>query len=89
MIRGSKATVFFLPASTFVQSTLAERTTAFSIPACYSVDVRLKEIQQLIPGGVNTYPSWSPDGKMIYFTNCKKSDFGVDCQVIVAPVDGG
>ena len=34
--------------------------------------------------GRATVPRWSPDGKSIYFTNCKKADFGVDCQVMVA-----
>ena len=34
--------------------------------------------------GRATEPRWSTDGKMIYFTNCKKVDFGVDCQVMAA-----
>jgi TolB protein len=36
--------------------------------------------------GRATEPRWSPDGKTIYFTNCVKVDFGVDCEVMVAPV---
>lgn len=37
--------------------------------------------------GRATEPRWSPDGKTIYFTNCKKVDFGVDCQAMVAVVE--
>ena len=29
---------------------------------------------------------YSLDGKTIYFTNCVKVDFGVDCEVMVAPI---
>jgi len=36
--------------------------------------------------GRATEPRWSPDGKTIYFTNCVKVDFGVDCEVMVAPI---
>jgi TolB protein len=36
--------------------------------------------------GRATEPRWSPDGKTIYFTNCMKKDFGVDCQIMAAPV---
>lgn len=34
--------------------------------------------------GRATAPRWSPDGKLIYFTNCTPSDYGTDCQVMVA-----
>lgn len=36
--------------------------------------------------GRATEPRWSPDGKTIYFTNCVKVDFGVDCEVMAAPL---
>lgn len=43
---------------------------------------------RLLPNteGRATEPRWSPDGKMIYFTNCKKIDFGTDCQILRAEV---
>jgi TolB protein len=39
--------------------------------------------------GRATEPRWSIDGKMIYFTNCKKVDYGTDCQVMAAEVPQG
>jgi TolB protein len=36
--------------------------------------------------GRATEPRWSTDGKMIFFTNCKKVDWSVDCQVMTAQV---
>jgi TolB protein len=36
--------------------------------------------------GRATEPRWAPDGKTVYFTDCKKVDFGVDCQVMAASV---
>jgi Tol biopolymer transport system component len=37
--------------------------------------------------GRATEPRWAPDGKTIYFTDCRKVDFGVDCQVMAAAVE--
>ena len=34
--------------------------------------------------GRATEPRWSPDGKSIDFSNCKKVDFGADCEILVA-----
>ena len=34
--------------------------------------------------GRATEPRWSPDGNTIYFTDCRKVDWGVDCQVFTA-----
>jgi len=44
---------------------------------------------QLVAGteGRGTAPKWSPDGKTIYFTICKKVDFGADCQIYAAKID--
>ena len=37
--------------------------------------------------GRATAPKWAPDGRTIYFPNCKKVDFGFDCQVYAAKID--
>jgi Tol biopolymer transport system component len=34
--------------------------------------------------GRGTAPRWSPDGKVIYFTNCVEKDYGVDCEILSA-----
>jgi TolB protein len=51
----------------------------------YSVDVESREITLLITGGVNTYPSWSPDGKLIVF---RKMIGDMNSEVFVANADG-
>jgi Tol biopolymer transport system component len=51
----------------------------------YSVDVKSKETKTLITGGVNTYPSWSPDGKKIVF---RKMIGDMNSEVYVANADG-
>jgi TolB protein len=37
--------------------------------------------------GRGTAPKWSPDGKAIFYTICKKVDFGTDCQIYAAKLD--
>lgn len=37
--------------------------------------------------GRGTAPRWSPDGRAIYYTICKKVDFGTDCQIYAAKLD--
>jgi len=51
----------------------------------YVVDVNSKEIKTLITGGVNTYPSFSPDGKRIAF---RKMIGDMNSEVFVANADG-
>jgi Tol biopolymer transport system component len=34
--------------------------------------------------GHGTAPRWSPDGKVIYFTNCVAKDYGTGCEVLAA-----
>jgi TolB protein len=51
----------------------------------YSVDVKTKETKTLITGGVNTYPSWSPDAKKIAF---RKMIGDMNSEVFVANADG-
>lgn len=38
--------------------------------------------------GRATAPQWAKDGKTIYFPICKKLDFGYDCQIYAARMDG-
>jgi TolB protein len=51
----------------------------------YLVDVNSKEIKTLITGAVNTYPSFSPDGKKIAF---RKMIGDMNSEVFVANADG-
>ena len=51
----------------------------------YSIDVETKQIKTLISGGVNTYPSWSPDMKKIAF---RKIIGDMNSEVFVANGDG-
>jgi TolB protein len=37
--------------------------------------------------GRGTAPKWSPDGKMLFYTICKKVDFGTDCNIYAAKLD--
>ena len=37
--------------------------------------------------GRATAPRWSSDSKTIYFTNCRHSDYGYDCEVFVAKLN--
>jgi TolB protein len=34
--------------------------------------------------GRATAPKWGKDGKSVYFSNCRKVDFGTDCEIFVA-----
>jgi len=38
--------------------------------------------------GRGTAPRWSPDGKTIYFTNCVEKDYGTDCEILTAQLEG-
>jgi TolB protein len=51
----------------------------------FVADVSTKEITPLIQGGVNTYPSYSPDGKKITF---RKMIGDMNSEVFVANADG-
>ena len=51
----------------------------------YSVDLQSKVTKTLITGGVNTYPSWSPDGKHIAF---RRMIGDMNSEVFVANGDG-
>jgi len=51
----------------------------------YSIDVVSKDLKILISGGVNTYPSWSPDMKKIAF---RKIIGDMNSEVFVANNDG-
>ena len=51
----------------------------------YSIDVETKQVKTLISGGVNTYPSWSPDMKKIAF---RKIIGDMNSEVFVANSDG-
>ena len=49
------------------------------------IDVASRRITTLITGGVNTYPIWSPDGKMIAFRRMLGE---MNSEVFVAKADG-
>jgi TolB protein len=51
----------------------------------YSIDVQTKVLKTLISGGVNTYPSWSPDMKKIAF---RKIIGDMNSEVFIANSDG-
>jgi TolB protein len=51
----------------------------------YSIDVKNRRVTTLISGGVNTYPSWSPDMKKIVF---RKIIGDTNSEVFVANSDG-
>jgi len=51
----------------------------------YSIDVETKQVKTLISGGVNTYPSWSPDMKKIAF---RKIIGDMNSEVFVTNSDG-
>jgi TolB protein len=51
----------------------------------YSIDVESGRVKTLISGGVNTYPSWSPDMKKIVF---RKIIGDMNSEVFVANSDG-
>lgn len=37
--------------------------------------------------GRATAPKWTPDGKSIFYTDCRKVDFGIDCQIYAAKLN--
>ena len=51
----------------------------------YSIEISSRKITQLIEGGVNTYPAWSPDGKKIAFRRMLGEN---NSEVFVANADG-
>jgi TolB protein len=51
----------------------------------YSIDIATRKITQLIEGGVNTYPAWSPDGKRIAF---RRMVGETNSEVFLANADG-
>ena len=51
-----------------------------------TIDLASRRITTLITGGVNTYPSWSPDGKHIAF---RRMVGETNSEVFVADADGG
>jgi TolB protein len=51
----------------------------------YSIDVESGRVKTLISGGVNTYPSWSPDMKKIAF---RKIIADMNSEIFVANSDG-
>ncbi len=52
----------------------------------YSVDIETKNIVRLISGGINTFPSWSPDGTHIVFRRIIQPN---NSEIFVANGDGG
>jgi TolB protein len=51
----------------------------------YSIDVESGRVKTLISGGINTYPSWSPDMKEVVF---RKITSDMNSEVFVANSDG-
>jgi TolB protein len=51
----------------------------------YSINLKTREVRTLITGGINTYPSWSPDAKRIVF---RKIIGDLNSEVFVANSDG-
>ena len=51
----------------------------------YSIDIATRSITKLISDGVNTYPVWSPDGKMMAFRRMLGE---TNSEVFVADADG-
>jgi TolB protein len=52
----------------------------------YSVDIETKRIVRLISGGINTFPSWSSDGRHIVFRRIVQPN---NSEIFVADGDGG
>jgi TolB protein len=51
----------------------------------YSVNIEINNVVTLISGGINTYPSWSPDGKKIVF---RKIIDGNNSEIFMANSNG-
>jgi TolB protein len=51
----------------------------------YSIDLATRHIAQLVSGGVNTYPVWSPDGKKLAFRRMLGE---TNSEVFLANADG-
>ena len=50
-----------------------------------AIDLATRLIETLVTGGVNTYPAWSPDGKLLAF---RRMVDGTNSEVFVAAADG-
>src|SRR6266481_10200150 len=57
----------------------------FQASNCRVISVETKQIKTIISGGVNTYPSWSPDMKKIAF---RKIIGDMNSEIFVANSDG-
>src|SRR6266478_6201438 len=57
----------------------------FQASNCRVISVETKQIKTIISGGVNTYPSWSPDMKKIAF---RKIIGDMNSEIFVANADG-
>lgn len=51
----------------------------------YSINLSSRKITQLVAGGVNTYPAWSPDGKQLAFRRMLGEN---NSEVFIANSDG-
>jgi TolB protein len=51
----------------------------------YTIDLRTRQVQRLIAGGVNTFPVWSPDGNHLAF---RRMIGEMNSEVFVADADG-